>query len=43
MLLPTVAKAEEEKRRLERLGYMVTAVVPPGDDTVEPTVSASPI
>jgi hypothetical protein len=31
MLLPTAAKAEEEKRRLEHEGYVVTAVIPPDE------------
>lgn len=38
MIVPTAAKAEEEKRRLERDGYVVTAILPPKEDEPAPTI-----
>jgi hypothetical protein len=40
VVLLTAAQAAEEKRHLENLGYIVTAIVP---DEPIPPVSASPI
>jgi hypothetical protein len=41
MILPSAAKAEEGKRRLERIGYVVTAILLPVES--EPEIRALPI
>jgi hypothetical protein len=40
VIISTAAKAEEEKRRLEDLGYTVSAIVPSQEDEAEPVVVA---